>query len=88
MDDIACKPSIVPKAETIAVGINEIWQRSKLIPLLFVMQVMEFARIGAFARSLHLNETHQSLADGDGEVRTGFQLGERRFSDEADRAGG
>ena len=87
-DDIARKLSIAPKAERVAVCVDQVRQRLELIPLLFVVRIIEFAWIGAFARSLYLNETHQSVADGDGEVRTGFQRGERGFSDETHRSGG
>ena len=52
------------------------------------MRIIELAWIGAFARSLDLDETHKRVADGNRVVRTRLQLGERRFSDETHGTGG
>ncbi|HEY4775010.1 MAG TPA: hypothetical protein VIH40_09335 [Xanthobacteraceae bacterium] len=51
------------------------------------MRIVKMARIGALAGRLDLDEADESLADGDREIRTRFQVGERRFPDQVDGAG-
>jgi hypothetical protein len=50
--------------------------------------VVETARVGALARSFDLNETDQRLADDDGEIRTGLDVGQGRLTHELDRSSG
>jgi hypothetical protein len=52
------------------------------------VRVGEISRIGAFPGRLYLDEAHESVAHGDGKVRPGFQIGQRRFSDEVNGVGG
>jgi hypothetical protein len=51
------------------------------------MRIVEFPRLGAFARSLDFNEADQRVADGDSKIRTCFEIGKRGLADEMDRLG-
>ena len=55
--------AVLPKAERVAVRIDEIGQRLEFFPLLFVVRVFELARVGAFSRCLQFNEPGQRLVN-------------------------
>ena len=73
--------AVAPKAEAVAVGIDEVRQGLELAPLRLVVRVGEFARVAALARRLDLDEADKRIVDDDGVVRPGLQLRERRFAD-------
>jgi hypothetical protein len=56
----------------------------ELVPLLLIVRVLEPARIGALARRLDLDEADQRLADSDGKIGPGFQIGKGCLADEID----
>lgn len=81
-DDFRGEFAIAPKAEPVAVGIDEIGQGFEFAPLRLVVQVGEFAGVTAFAGGLDLDEANKRIIDADRVIRPRLQMRERRFADE------
>ncbi len=78
--------AVAPKAEAVAVGIDEVGQGLELAPLRLVVRVGEFARVAALARRLDLDEADKRVVDADRVIRPRLQMRERRFADERQAA--
>jgi hypothetical protein len=69
-DDLPLQLAVLPEAERIAVGVEDVRQRLELAPLLPVVLVRKPARIGTLARRLDLDEADQGVVDADRVVGT------------------
>ena len=72
--------AVSPKAEGVAVGIDEIGEGLEFSPLLLVMPVLELRRVGALSRGLDLDETDQRAVSRDREIGTDHQVGQPRLT--------
>ncbi len=86
-DDLAMEVAILPEAEGIAVGVDQVRQQFEFLPLLLVVWVAEPARIGSLARRLQLDEPDQQVLIGYGEVGPRLQVLNRGLADEDDIRG-
>lgn len=71
----------MPEAEGVAVGVEQVGKRLKFVPLISVVRVSKFARIGAFAWRLDFDKANQGVADGDSIVRARFEMRKRCLAD-------
>src|SRR6185312_4033975 len=86
MDDFSVQLTVMPEAERIAVGIDQVRERLELVPLLGVVAFLfELPRVCAFARRLDLDEANEGLVHRDRVVRTALELRDMRLADELHR---
>ena len=85
-DDFSSGFAVAPKAEPVAVGIDEIGQGLEFAPLRLVVGVGESAWVAALARRLDLDEADKCIADADRVIRPRQQMRERRLADERQAA--
>ena len=76
VNDIRLQLTVSPKAESVAIAVDQIRKGLKLGPLLLVMTVMESARIGALARCLQFDETDQTTLSRDRIVWSSLEVGD------------
>jgi hypothetical protein len=76
--------AILPEAEGVAVGVDQVRQQFEFLPLLLVVWVAEPARIGSLAWRLQLDEPDQQVLLGYGEVGPRLQVLYRGLADEDD----
>src|SRR5450756_299686 len=72
--------SVLPKAECIAVRVDQIREGTQPVPLGLVMRVFELPRIGSFAWRFQFHESHEGVVNGNRVVGTRFQIADRRFA--------
>jgi len=56
MDHLGFERAVAPEAESVAVGIDQVRQGPKLLPLLLIVPVLKASRIGTLAWRLDLDE--------------------------------
>lgn len=83
-DDGIHEFAVLPKAEGIAVGVEEVRQGMELLPLRLVVRVFEFAGVRAFAGGLEFDEADKRSVNRNCVVGTGLQSGERRLADRSE----
>ena len=62
MNDTPLQLTVSPKAELVAIGVNQIRKGLELRPLLLVVLVVESAGISSLARCLQFDETDQGIS--------------------------
>jgi hypothetical protein len=88
MDDLSVQLTVMPEAESVAVGVDQVRERLQFCPLFGVVAFLfEFPRIGAFAGRLDLDEADQRVVDRDGEIGTALEFCDMRLADQLHRVG-
>ena len=75
-DDGIDQLAILPKAERVAVGVEDVRQRAQFFPLGLVVRIAELARVRAFARRFQFHKTDERVMNGDRVIRPRLQFAE------------
>jgi hypothetical protein len=83
-EQLADEFAVLPEAESIAVGEEDIGEGEQLPALVPVVRGGKAAWIGTLAGGFELDEAGESAGDGDGVVRTEAEVGESGLADGSD----
>ena len=81
MNDPPLKLAVPPKAERVAVGVDQIGKGLELRPLLLIVLVLEAARISPLARRFDFDKANQGVSACDGIVGPRLEVSERSLAD-------
>ncbi|HEX4131109.1 MAG TPA: hypothetical protein VHZ24_13800 [Pirellulales bacterium] len=80
LDDLADKLAVLPNAERIAVGVQQVGKRLQLFPLLLVVASIA-AWVGALAWRFHLHVADKHVSQRDGVIGPSLEHRQRRLAD-------